>query len=203
MLYPFRFEPLFRRYLWGGRRLQTVLGKTLGDENDYAESWEVVDHGNEQSVIQYGPMAGKNLREIVVKYGEQLLGQHHEQTQFPLLFKFLDAHHDLSVQVHPNDSQGALLEPPDLGKTEAWVIVEAEPEATVYAGLRPGVDRDVLSRAIADGTTKSCLHRFQAVVGDCIFIPSGTVHALGSGSVVAEIQQASDTTFRLFDWNRV
>jgi len=202
-MYPLRFQPIFRRYLWGGRRLEAVLGKALDEGNDYAESWEIVDHGDDQSVVTNGNLAGNTLRELVVSHGEELFGRHHPLKSFPLLFKFLDAHRNLSVQVHPDDSGAAKLDPPDLGKTEAWVILHAEPGSLVYAGLKRGFDRAALEREVNRGTTELCLHRFEPKVGDCIFIPAGTVHALGEGLVVAEIQQASDTTFRLFDWNRV
>jgi mannose-6-phosphate isomerase len=203
MLEPLRFEPIFRRYLWGGRRLGTVLGKPIGEGNDYAECWEVVDHGTDQSVVIAGRHAGKTLHELVTVHGEALLGKHHPQTQFPLLFKFLDSNKDLSLQVHPNDEQAKRQTPPDLGKTEAWVIVDAQPGAVVYAGLKHGFDRLAVEREIARQTLSLCLHKITAQAGDCLFIPAGTVHALGAGFLVAEIQQASDTTFRLDDWNRL
>lgn len=202
-LYPLRFEPLLRRYLWGGRRLGTVLNKPLGPGEDYAESWEVVDHGPDQSVVAFGELRGMQLGQLVADHGPELFGRHHPQRQFPLLFKFLDANQALSVQVHPDDRQAAQLDPTDLGKTEAWVVIQADPGSMIYAGLRDGVDRETLQAAMAAGQTESCLHRFFAQAGDCVFIPAGTVHALGAGLVIAEIQQASDTTFRLFDWNRV
>jgi mannose-6-phosphate isomerase len=201
--YPLRFEPLFRRYLWGGRRLGTMLAKPIGPGDDYAESWELVDHGDDQSVVSAGPLRGLTLHELVTERGTELFGQHADCSQFPLLFKFLDCNRTLSVQVHPNDEQGAKLDPPDLGKTEAWVVLAVEPGSKIYAGLKPGVTRDNLSAAIAAGTCEECLHEFEPQVGDCVFIKAGTVHALGAGLVIAEIQQASDTTFRLFDWNRV
>ena len=202
-VYPFRFEPILRRYLWGGRRLNSVLGKQLPEGDDYAESWELVDHGAAQSRVACGPLQGTTLGELVTRHGASLLGIHHPQSRFPLLFKFLDANQMLSVQVHPDDEAAAKLDPPDLGKTEAWVILHAEPEAKLYAGLQPDVDRTRLEQSIASGDTATCLHGFEPRVGDCVFLPAGAVHALGAGLVVAEIQQASDTTFRLFDWNRV
>ena len=201
--YPLRFEPLFRRYLWGGRRLETMLGKPIGAGDDYAESWELVDHGEDQSVVTNGPLAGATLTQLVAEHNEDLFGEHAGQSQFPLLFKLLDCNRTLSVQVHPNDEQGAKLDPPDLGKTEAWVVLAAEPGSKIYAGLNPGVTREDLHQALEAGTCDQCLHTLQPSAGDCIFIEAGTVHALGEGLVIAEIQQASDTTFRLFDWNRV
>lgn len=200
---PLRFQPLFRRYLWGGRRLQSLLGKTLGDADDYAESWEIVDHGDDQSLVMVGALAGTSLATLVQQRGADLLGRHHPQPRFPLLFKFLDAQQDLSVQVHPNDQQAARCVPPDFGKTEAWVVLHADPGSTLYAGLQQGVDRPTLTQAIAAGNVESCLHRIAARAGQCIFIPAGTVHALGRGLLIAEIQQSSDTTYRLFDWNRL
>lgn len=200
--YPLRFQPLLRRYLWGGRRLQTMLGKNIGEET-CAESWEIVDRGADQSVVVHGRLAGWTLHQLISRHGPEMLGRHYPQERFPLLLKLLDCQQDLSVQVHPNDQQAAKLDPPDLGKTEAWVVLHADPGSRIYAGLRSGVDRRELERSIAEGCITECLHWFQPNAGDCVFIPAGTVHALGAGLVVAEIQQASDTTFRLYDWDRV
>ena len=202
-LYPLQFQPLLRRYVWGGRRLGTLLGKPIGDGDDYAESWEIVDRGVDQSVVTAGPLKGMSLAELMATRSVELLGKHHSCARFPLLFKFLDANRILSVQVHPNDGQAAKMQPPDLGKTEAWVIVHAEPGSVIYAGLKRGFDRAAFERELHRGTAELCLNRIEPAVGDCIFIPAGVVHALGAGLVVAEIQQSSDLTFRLFDWNRV
>jgi len=182
--------------------LETCLGKPIGLGSDYAESWEVADHGADQSIVDRGPLAGATLGDLVRQRGPELLGRHHPQSRFPLLVKFLDAAQPLSVQVHPNDEQAAQLNPPDLGKTEAWYILSADPGSTIYAGLRRGVDRQQLADAICRGTCEDVLHHFVPKAGDCLFIPAGTVHALGAGLLVAEVQQSSDTTFRLYDWNR-
>jgi mannose-6-phosphate isomerase len=203
LLYPLRFRPILRRYLWGGRRLDTALGKHLGLGNDWAESWEVSDHGADQSVVEYGPLAGVTLGQLVAQRGSELLGRHYPQPQFPLLLKFLDAVQTLSLQVHPDDARAAKLTPPDLGKTEAWLVLEAEPGSVIHAGLKPGTDRERLADAIRQGHCQDCLHSFQPAPGDCIFLPAGTVHAIGAGLLVVEIQQASDVTYRLFDWNRL
>lgn len=203
LLYPLRFQPIFRQYIWGGRRLATELGKPLPAGNDFAESWELVDRGVDQSRVLAGPLQGTSLKELVHQMGAELLGKHYPQPCFPLLFKFLDCQQKLSVQVHPNDAQAALLDPPDLGKTEAWVVLAAEPESEIYAGLKRGFDRHALEREVQRGTCELCLHKIHPQPGDCLFIPAGTVHALGAGLLVAEIQQASDTTWRLHDWNRV
>jgi mannose-6-phosphate isomerase len=202
-LYPLRFRPLFRRYVWGGRRLLTVLKKKLGDGDQYAESWEIVDRQDDQSVVVSGSLTGWTLHQLVERFGPQLLGVGRIADRFPLLFKFLDANRNLSVQVHPNDQQAALLSPPDLGKTEAWLILDALPGSKVYVGLKRGFNRAALEREVARGTVELCLHCLEPRVGDCFLIPAGTLHALGAGLLVAEIQQSSDTTYRLFDWNRV
>ena len=181
----------------------TRLGKPLGPESDYAESWELVDHGADQSRVCSGPWAGRTLNELVREEGTPLLGAQARLEQFPLLVKFLDANDRLSVQVHPNDQQAAAAIPGERGKTEAWIILEAEPQACVFAGLKPGIDRAALARAVENGAVEDCLHRLEVKPGDCIFIPAGTVHALGEGVLLAEVQQSSDITYRLHDWNRV
>jgi mannose-6-phosphate isomerase len=202
-LYPLRFRPILRQYLWGGSRFESSLGRLLPPGGDFAESWEVVDHGTDQSVVDVGPLAGTTLHELMAAHGRELLGRHHPRPSFPLLLKFLDACKTLSVQVHPNDAQAARLDPPDAGKTEAWLVVEALPDSKIYAGLKPGVDRDRLAAAIGEGTCEQCLNAFAASPGDCVFLPAGAAHAIGAGLLIAEIQQSSDTTYRLFDWNRV
>jgi mannose-6-phosphate isomerase len=199
---PLRFAPLLKRIRWGGRRLGTVLGKPIGPENDYAESWEICDHGADQSVVAGGEYAGWMLERLVRERNEELFGCHVGRTQFPLLFKFLDAHDRLSLQVHPNDEQARRYDPRENGKTEAWVILAAEEGSGIFAGLRNDVDRAALERAVAAGDVEPCLHRVAVSAGDCISIPAGTVHAIGEGVLLAEVQQSSDLTFRLFDWGR-
>lgn len=199
-----RFKPVFREYLWGGRRLETVLNKPIGDGPRYAESWEVVDHGEDQSVVAAGPLAGATLGGLVREQGEWLLGSAAaDYDRFPLLLKFLDCQRNLSIQVHPDDARAARLDPPDLGKTEAWYIVDAAAGSRIYAGLKAGVGRADLAAAIDESRILDCLNQLEPQPGDCVFIPAGVVHALGEGLLVAEIQQASDTTYRLDDWGRV
>lgn len=209
-----RFEPIFRHYLWGGHRLRKELGKPAGDQ-PCAESWEIVDHGRDQSRVADGPWKGRTLGELVRDQGPDLVGEALSRElfrddrpqslrgRFPLLFKFLDAHRDLSVQVHPDDAMAARLSPPDLGKTEAWHVLATTPGARIYAGLKKGVTPPDWTAAVASGEVETLLHSFEPQVGDTVFVEAGTVHALGKGLLIAEIQQASDTTFRLFDWNRV
>jgi len=203
VLPPLLLRPLYRRYIWGGRRFASVFGRDLPTGEDFAESWQLVDRGDEQSVVAAGPLAGMTLGQLVRERGPDLLGRHAGLAAFPLLFKFLDASRDLSVQVHPDDAVAARLDPPDLGKTEAWVVVDAVAGARIYAGLREGVDAAALAAALRAGRCDEVLHAFEPRAGDCVFIPAGTVHAIGAGLLVAEIQQSSDVTFRLFDWNRI
>lgn len=201
---PLRFQPIFRSYLWGGRNLESELKKPLPSEGIWAESWEIVDHPQAQSIVSDGPWTQWSLGELVKQHRHSILGPSaNHPARFPLLLKYLDCQNVLSVQVHPDDAYGATLPTPDLGKTEAWVILATNPGAKLYAGLKSGVTKSILRDAIDKGTTESCLHVINPQPGDCIFIPAGTVHALGAGLLVAEIQQASDCTFRLYDWNRV
>ena len=197
------FKPILKRIRWGGRRLGSILGKPIGHADDYAESWEIADHGQDQSVVLDGPDQGETLHELVRSKNVEMLGIHAGREPFPLLVKFLDAHDRLSVQVHPNDEQAREFKPHENGKTEAWIILEADPQSVIYAGLKPEVTKDNLEANLKAGTVESCLHCFQVSPGDCVFIPAGTVHAIGEGILLAEIQQSSDLTFRLFDWGRL
>ena len=202
-LHPLRFEPIFKRLVWGGRKLATVLSKPIGEGSEYAESWEISDHRADVSRVVEGPLAGWTLRDLVRSHGEGLFGSAVGlREQFPLLVKFIDARQDLSVQVHPDDALGRKLAN-DNGKTETWVIVHAEPGSKIYAGLKRGTTRTAMEAAIDSGTVEGLLHSFEAKAGDCILIPAGTVHAIGAGVVLAEFQQMSDATFRLHDWGRV
>jgi mannose-6-phosphate isomerase len=180
-----------------------VLHKAIGRASDYAESWEISDYRDQVSLISNGPLAGRSLRELVRSRPRELLGPAiGASEQFPLLVKFIDAAQDLSVQVHPDDETGRRLAG-DNGKTETWVVLAAEPGSLIYAGLKPGVGPDIFRRAIDSGEVEPLLHRFEAQPGDAILIEAGTVHAIGAGVLLVEIQQMSDATFRVFDWNRV
>jgi mannose-6-phosphate isomerase len=202
-LYPLRFEPILRQLIWGGRRLGTVLHKPIGEANDYAESWEVSDYRAAVSVVCEGPLAGISLRELVHLRGRELMGPvQPPPRQFPLLVKFIDSRLDLSVQVHPDDEKARRLAG-DNGKTETWVVVDAQPGSLIYAGLRPGVAPEQFSAAITAGQVEPLLHRFTPRPGDCIMVDAGTVHAIGTGVLLAEVQQMSDATFRVYDWGRV
>lgn len=200
---PLRFQPVLKRIRWGGRKLGTMLGKAIGQESDYAESWEIADHADGMSVVADGPLAGSTLTQLVAKYPEGLLGRLAGISQFPLLIKFLDANDWLSLQVHPNDVLARNYNARENGKTEAWVILHAEPDSQICAGLRDGVTSEQLKSAVLAGNPEDLLNMVSVKPGDCVFVPAGTVHALGPGIVLAEVQQQSNLTFRLHDWGRL
>ena len=199
---PLRFHPWLRPMVWGGRQLGEVLGKALPTADRYGESWEVSDHALHRSVIATGCLAGRTLRELVERQPGWLLGNGTRAGAFPWLVKFIDAWDWLSVQVHPDEQAVTRLWPGEGPKTEAWFVLSASPDSRVYAGLLPGVDEKALRSALSAGRVAECLHCFRPRPGDCLFLPAGTVHAVGGGVLLAEVQQTSDATFRLFDWNR-
>jgi mannose-6-phosphate isomerase len=207
-LYPLRFEPIFKSMLWGGRRLPELVRQNGPTEQPIGEVWLLSDVDANLSVVRNGPWAGTTLRELLQRQAELILGVHHQQWQksgqFPLLLKFIDAQRELSVQVHPDDKQAARLGTGLQGKTEAWVVLDRHPERSrIYAGLRPGVTEAVFRQALEQGCLVETLHHFVPQIGDCLFLPAGTVHALGAELLVFEIQQTSDITYRLYDWDRV
>ena len=199
---PLVFAPFARPMVWGGRRLSEHLGKRLPGPGPYGESWEISAHPLHHSRVAAGPLAGLTLAEVAARWPRALYGDA-APARFPWLVKFLDCHQRLSVQVHPSDAQVGRWSAEPSGKTECCVVLHAEPGAVVYAGLRPGVGRADLERHAAAGTVEACLHAFAPRAGDCVHLPAGTVHATGGGLVLAEVQQTSDATLRLFDWNRV
>lgn len=199
---PLVFVPILKQARWGGTRLGSRLGKDVALGQTCAESWEVADLVDDSSVVVGGPQDGRTLHDLVRDHNGEILGRHGGCTRFPLLCKFLDAADRLSVQVHPDDAYAARHGFRYGGKSEAWVIIEAAPGSRIFAGLRPGVDRCALRQAIQSGSVAECLDSLEVHPGDCFNIPAGTVHAIGEGIVLAEIQQTSDITYRLFDWNR-
>jgi mannose-6-phosphate isomerase len=203
VLYPFTFQPIFKERVWGGRGIERLYGKKLPPDVPIGESWEISDRPGDASVIANGPLAGKNLRWLMENHARELLGGAKAATgnRFPLLCKILDAQEKLSLQVHPPADQAAGLggEP----KTEMWYIADAAPGAELYVGLQRGVTRAEFEKKIRDGSVAECFHRLPVKAGDAMFLPSGRVHAIGAGLVIFEIQQNSDTTYRVFDWNRV
>ena len=204
MLYPFTFKPIFKTRLWGARNLERLYGKPLDapPAEPVGESWEISDRPGDASVIATGPLAGRDLRWLMQEHRRDVLGADAAPDgPFPLLVKILDAQETLSVQVHPP----AYLAPKLGGepKTEMWYIADARPDAVLYAGLKAGVTREEFERRIRDGSVADALHRVPVKAGDVMFLPSGRLHAIGGGNVIFEIQQNSDTTYRVFDWNRV
>jgi mannose-6-phosphate isomerase len=200
---PLKFTPFLRPMVWGGRRLQTVLGKPLPDDRLYGESWEVSDHPLHRSVVAAGPCEGKSVRELMESNALSLLGRPPAPGgPFPWLVKFLDAADWLSVQVHPDTEAVKHLCPGEGSKTEAWFVVAASPGSRIYAGLLPGVDEKRLRQALENGTAARCLHSWEPRAGECVFLPAGTIHAVGGGVLIAEVQETSDATFRIYDWDR-
>jgi mannose-6-phosphate isomerase len=202
MLYPFTFHPTFKQRVWGGRELERLYHKPLPPGVPIGESWEISDRPGDVSVVSNGPLAGKDLRWLMEKHAADLLGDAQPQGgRFPLLLKILDAQEKLSLQVHPPAAVASSLDGEP--KTEMWYVAEAAPGAELYVGLKRGVTRTEFEQRIKDGTVAECFHRIGVQAGDAMFLPSGRVHALGAGLVIFEIQQNSDTTYRVFDWNRL
>ncbi len=201
-LYPLRFKPIYQYRLWGGRRLGAVLATPLPD-GPIGEAWILSDRDEHHSVVAHGPLKGRTIRQLLQKSPERLLGRLSRHfTRFPLLLKFLDVTKRLSVQVHPSDAHKELIPPGDTGKDEAWVILSEGPQARIYAGLKPGSSAQGLRQAITNGSVPGQLTSFAPKTGDAFFIPAGTVHSLGD-VVVFEVQQNSDVTFRLYDWDNL
>lgn len=199
--YPLAFSPIFKERVWGGRKLATLFGKHIPASVPIGESWEITDRPEGVSVVANGPLAGMNLRTLLEQHGRMILGREPKPGErFPWLVKILDANEDLSLQVHPPAHLAASLggEP----KTEMWYVVDARENATFHVGLKPGVTREEFEVRTRDGSVAQCFHRNPVKRGDVMFLPSGRVHALGGGNVVFEVQQNSDTTYRVFDWNR-
>jgi mannose-6-phosphate isomerase len=203
VLYPLTFQPIFKERVWGGREIERLYGKQLPPDIPIGESWEISDRPGDASVITNGSLAGKDLRWLMDNRAPELLGDAKPagKNSFPLLCKILDAREKLSLQVHPPADKAARLggEP----KTEMWFIADAAPGAELYVGLKRGVSRAEFEKRIQDGGVAECFHRIPVRAGDSMFLPSGRVHAIGAGLVIFEIQQNSDTTYRVFDWNRV
>jgi mannose-6-phosphate isomerase len=199
-LYPLRFEPIFQYRLWGGRRLGAWLNTSL-PEGPIGEAWVLSDREDHGTAVADGPLKGLTITQLMARFRTELLGDLAERFQrFPLLLKFLDVRAMLSVQVHPRDDQPLLIPKGESGKTEAWVVLEADPASRIYVGLKPGTTaRDL--RALSKATAEDHLASFRPEIGQGVLIDAGTVHSLGDGVLVFEVQENSDVTFRLYDWD--
>lgn len=199
-LYPMLLKPALKVKVWGGRKLGDLMNKTLPTDDPYGESWEVHD----TATVINGELAGQTLGAVLAAYGTDLIGEHNDPAEgFPLLVKLIDAADWLSVQVHPNDEQALALEGEPRGKTEAWLFLQADEGAKIVLGVQPGTNRETMAQAIRDGELEAHIAYAEVNTGDVLLLHANTVHALGPGLMIYEIQQSSDTTYRLYDWNRM
>jgi mannose-6-phosphate isomerase len=198
---PLAFEPIFMERIWGGRRLESKFGKKLPPGAQIGESWEIVDRPEAQSVVAHGPLKGKSLHELWAEDRSSIFGNVPDAPRFPLLIKLLDAHEKLSLQVHPPQEVARKLggEP----KTEFWYVAAADSGAELFLGFREPITRDQFEKALRNGTAADYVHKISVKPGDVAFLPAGRLHAVGAGNLLIEIQQNSDTTYRVFDWNRI
>lgn len=204
MLYPLTFYPIFKERIWGGTKLKDVLNKSF-DGDLIGESWELSTVTNDVSVVSNGEYAGLNLNELIKKYPTELLGAKSIEKfglKFPLLFKFLDANEDLSIQVHPNDEL-AKQRHNSFGKTEMWYVLQADDKARLVVGFKNKTNKKDYLKHLENKTLVDILNETPVKKGDTFFLETGTVHAIGAGVLIAEIQQTSDVTYRLYDWDRV
>lgn len=202
MLYPLFFEPVYKNIIWGGRNLEKLFNRSLPAGN-VAESWDICCHKNGMSLVTNGTLRGKRLDELIKDYGTFLVGKNSEKTdRFPILIKLIDANDKLSIQVHPGNDY-ALKTHGDFGKTEMWYVIHAKPNAKIIYGAVPGTSKEDFKNSILNGSIETMLNYVNVKKDDIIFIPSGTIHGIMDGLIIAEIQQNSDTTYRVYDWNRV
>jgi mannose-6-phosphate isomerase len=200
--YPLKFKPIYKQRIWGGRKLQEVFGKDIPEGEKIGESWELADLPADKSIIANGELRGETLGSAVAKYPKEIMGDENFAAPFPLLIKLLDAEDILSVQVHP-DAETCRRTGAGEPKTECWYIISAAPGAVIYKGLKKGVTKEKFAEAIEKGTVAEMLSEVPVEPGQCHFLPAGTAHSIGAGLLIAEIQTPSDTTYRVFDWNRV
>ena len=198
---PLAFEPIFMERIWGGRRLEARFRKQLPKGTLIGESWEIVDRPEAQSLVRDRPMRGRTLHQLWMEDREEIFGDVPDTARFPLVAKLIDAREKLSLQVHPPSGVARALGGET--KDELWYVLDAVPDGQIYAGLRGGVTREQFEAALENSSVAELVHRISVKGGDAIFMPSGRLHTMGHGILVAEIQQNSDTTYRVFDWNRV
>ncbi|OHB60623.1 MAG: hypothetical protein A2168_00335 [Planctomycetes bacterium RBG_13_50_24] len=201
-VHPLKFKPIYKKRIWGGQKLREIFNKDIPPLEKIGESWELADLPEDKSVISNGELTGQTLSSVIQKYPKEITGDENFSGPFPLLIKFLDAQDILSVQVHPDKQTCKRLgkgEP----KTECWYIIAAEPGAVIYKGLKKGVKKAQFAEAIKKGNVAELLAKVAVKAGQCHFLPAGTAHSIGAGLLIAEIQTPSDTTYRVFDFNRV
>jgi mannose-6-phosphate isomerase len=198
---PLAFQPIFMERIWGGRLLESKFGKKLPPNAQIGESWEIVDRPEAQSIVASGPLKGKTLHELWAQHRESMFGNVPDASRFPLLIKLLDAREKLSLQVHPPEEVARNIG--GAPKTELWYVAAAEPGAELYLGFRESITRDRFENALRDGTAADHVHKIRVKPGEAAFLPAGRFHGVGAGNLLIEIQQNSDTTYRVFDWNRV
>ena len=197
---PLIFEPIFMERMWGGRRLESEFHKKLPPQKRIGESWEIVDRPEAQSVVAAGQLRGRTLHELWTQHRKTLFGNVTDAPRFPLFIKILDTQHQLSLQVHPPENVAGMLG--GEAKSEFWYVANANPEAEFFLGFREPITRERFKERLRDGTVIDCLQTIAVHQGDAVLLPAGRVHAGGAGSLLIEIQQNSDTTYRIFDWNR-
>ena len=200
--YPLKFRPIYKQRIWGGQKLREVFNKDIPPFEKIGESWELADLPDDKSIIANGELAGQTLIQAIEKYPKEITGDENFTGPFPLLIKFLDAEDILSVQVHPDEQTCRRLSKGQ-PKTECWYIISAAADAVIYKGLKNGITKERFAEAIEKGTVADMLAKVPIKAGECHFLPAGTAHAIGPGLLIAEIQTPSDTTYRLFDWNRL
>lgn len=198
---PLTFRPIFMERIWGARRIEAEFGKKLPPNVKIGESWEIVDRPEAQSIVANGPLKGKTLHDLWTQDRQSIFGNVAEAPRFQLLIKLLDAHERLSLQVHPPEKVASILG--GEAKTEFWYVTAADSGAELFLGLREPITRDQFEKALREGTAADYVHKIRVKPGDALFLPSGRIHAVGAGNLLIEIQQNSDTTYRVFDWNRV
>ena len=204
VLQPYRFTPILKHVLWGGNRIARLKGSDDMAANDVGESWEISGLEGHETIVAEGPDAGLTLSQLIALHGEQLVGRKllsHYGTRFPLLFKFIDARLDLSVQVHPGDEMAQRLHGAS-GKTEMWYVIDAEPKSHIVAGLQRDLTRTELATMLASPTLMDVVAHYDSHAGDVYFLPPGCIHSIGGGNLLAEIQQSSDVTYRVYDFER-
>ena len=198
---PLTFEPIFMERIWGGRKLADLFGKNLPANKRIGESWEIVDRPEAQSVVSNGPLKGKTLHELWSQHRQEIFGTLPEAARFPVLIKLLDAQEKLSLQVHPPEKVAAKLG--GESKTECWYVAAADAGAELFVGFKKSITRQQFEKSLRAGSAADEVHTVKVRAGDAMFLPAGRFHGVGAGNLLVEIQQNSDTTYRVFDWNRI